>query len=93
MFDISISEFVVIFIVALIIFGPKKLPDIARSLGKGIAEFKRALNEVKESLNFDDEETPLKNKTINEYEKKEDSLANSEEYKKADEIYKKDLTG
>jgi TatA/E family protein of Tat protein translocase len=37
-------ELVVIFVIALIVFGPRKLPELGRSLGKGIAEFKRAKN-------------------------------------------------
>jgi sec-independent protein translocase protein TatA len=43
-------ELVVIFVIALIVFGPRKLPELGRSLGKGIAEFKRATNELQSSL-------------------------------------------
>jgi sec-independent protein translocase protein TatA len=39
-------ELVVIFVIALIVFGPRKLPELGRSFGKGIAEFKRATNEL-----------------------------------------------
>ena len=42
-----------ILIVALIVIGPKKLPDLAKSLGKGLAEFRRATDDVKESLNIE----------------------------------------
>ena len=38
---------VIIFIIALVIFGPRKLPDLGKSLGKSLAEFKRASNELK----------------------------------------------
>ncbi len=51
--DIGLSELLVIMIVALIVIGPKKLPDVARALGKGLAEFKRALDDVKEELKID----------------------------------------
>jgi TatA/E family protein of Tat protein translocase len=43
-------ELLVIFVIALIIFGPRKLPELGRSLGKGINEFKRASNELKSTF-------------------------------------------
>jgi sec-independent protein translocase protein TatA len=48
--NLGIPELLVIFIVALIVFGPKKLPELGRSLGRGINEFKRASNELKNTL-------------------------------------------
>jgi sec-independent protein translocase protein TatA len=47
---IGIPELVIIFVVALIVFGPRKLPELGRSLGKGLAEFKRASNELQRTL-------------------------------------------
>ena len=47
MWNLGFSEVLVIFVIALIVFGPRKLPDLGRSLGKGLAEFKRASNELK----------------------------------------------
>jgi sec-independent protein translocase protein TatA len=47
---IGFPELVVIFVVALIVFGPRKLPELGRSLGKSIAEFKRASNELRSTL-------------------------------------------
>jgi TatA/E family protein of Tat protein translocase len=47
---IGVPEMIFIFVLALLIFGPKKLPELGRSLGKGIAEFRRASNELRSSL-------------------------------------------
>ncbi len=47
MWNLGFPELVIIFIVALVIFGPRKLPELGRSLGKGLSEFKRASNELK----------------------------------------------
>jgi sec-independent protein translocase protein TatA len=47
---IGMPELIVIFVIALIIFGPRKLPELGRSLGKGIAEFKKATNKLQSSL-------------------------------------------
>ena len=50
MFGIGMTEMLLIAALALIVLGPKKLPDLARSLGKGFAEFKRATNEFKNTI-------------------------------------------
>lgn len=47
MWNLGFPELVVIFIVALVVFGPRKLPDLGRSLGKGLAEFKKASTELR----------------------------------------------
>jgi sec-independent protein translocase protein TatA len=48
--SLGMPELIVIFIIALIVFGPRKLPELGRSLGRGIAEFKKATNELQSSL-------------------------------------------
>jgi len=45
--QLGFSEMLVIFIVALLVFGPKKLPELGKSLGKGIREFRKATDELK----------------------------------------------
>ena len=48
--SLGMPELIVIFVIALIVFGPRKLPELGRSLGRGIAEFKKATNDLQSSL-------------------------------------------
>jgi sec-independent protein translocase protein TatA len=57
-FGIGMPELLVIMIVALLVLGPKRLPEIARSLGKGMAEFRRASSEFQRTLTASLEEPP-----------------------------------
>ena len=53
MFGIGMPEMLLLLAVALIVIGPKKLPDLAKSLGRAMGEFKKATSEIKESIGVD----------------------------------------
>jgi sec-independent protein translocase protein TatA len=72
MFGIGFQEMLLILVVVLIFFGPKRLPDLAKSLGKGLAEFKKASEEVKKSIDEAmKEEAPKEEAAKEETAKKE----------------------
>lgn len=55
MFGIGMPEMILILAVALIVIGPKKLPDVAKSLGRALGEFKKATMDFKESIEIESE--------------------------------------
>lgn len=76
MFDIGFQELIIIFIVALLVFGPKKLPEVANTLGKGIGELKRAMENVRNQVH--EEVKDIKN-PIDPIKLKEELYSNIEE--------------
>lgn len=62
MFDIGMQELIVIFIVALLVLGPKKLPELGKTLGRGLAELRKSMQDVKEKMDEEvkDLKDPLK---------------------------------
>lgn len=57
MFGLGMGEILVILVLALLFIGPKKIPELARSLGKGIREFQNAKDELMNEINKDDSKT------------------------------------
>jgi TatA/E family protein of Tat protein translocase len=55
MFGVSMPELLIVAVIALIVIGPSKLPEIAKAIGKGLAEFRKATQEIKDSLDLDHE--------------------------------------
>ncbi len=68
--SIGMPELIIILTIALIIFGPRKLPELGRSLGKSLSEFKRASNELKNTL---DEEIRLEEQRSTERQRAPES--------------------
>ena len=66
--SVGTPELIIIFVIALIVFGPRKLPELGKSLGKSLAEFKRASNELKSTL---DEEIRLEERKNQERQQPE----------------------
>lgn len=83
MFNIGMPELVLIFIVALIVFGPQRLPEIGRQIGKAVAAFKKATMDLKEAL---EQEPPEEIKQevrekLGLSEEKKEKVGNSQENK------------
>ena len=66
MFGLGATEILLILVVALLVLGPKRLPDAARSLGRGIAEFRRASNDLRTAITMplDEPEPGLRSPAI-----------------------------
>jgi TatA/E family protein of Tat protein translocase len=60
MFGMGMPEVILILAVGLIVIGPKKLPELAKSLGKGIVEFKRATQDFRDTIDVNDEVSDLR---------------------------------
>ena len=58
MFGIGMQELAIILVVALLVLGPRRLPDFARTLGKGLGEFRKASNDLRRSFMMEDDSRP-----------------------------------
>jgi TatA/E family protein of Tat protein translocase len=87
MFGIGMPELLLILAIALIVIGPKKLPDLAKSLGRTLREFKKATNEFKDTLQIDEDLNDVKKAfdDLGDDIKDSVSLKDSAEFKRTDE--------
>ena len=75
---IGIPELILILAIALIIFGPRKLPEIGRAIGSGLSEFRKATSEIQRNIDLNEEK--------NEEEKKEKAKPSAEAKSAAEEV-------
>ena len=74
MFGIGMPEMLLILAIALIVIGPKKLPDLAKSMGRALREFKKATSELKESIELDSDLKEVKKSFTNSITDKKSAL-------------------
>ena len=98
MFGIGVPELLLILAIALIVIGPKKLPDLAKSMGRAMREFKKATGEIKESLSmdadlndvkeaFDDIKGDLKHSLDDPPKREEKKISEDKKVKTLDDTY------
>jgi sec-independent protein translocase protein TatB len=96
MFGIGLPELIVIMVIALIVIGPNKLPDLAKALGRGLAEFRKASQELKDSLNLNEDIRAIKketSETINDFKASLDKAATDMVEEVADEVPEAEAPG
>lgn len=54
MFGLGMNELLIIFLIVLLLFGASRIPEVARAMGKGIRDFKRATREIEDDINLKD---------------------------------------
>jgi TatA/E family protein of Tat protein translocase len=88
MFGIGLPEMILILVVALLIIGPKKLPEMAKSLGKGLSEFKRATTDFKETACQEEDSVDIhaEPNTINQQISKTPSTPIEEDKEQKDKV-------
>jgi TatA/E family protein of Tat protein translocase len=82
MFGIGTTELIIIMFIILLIFGAKKLPELAQGLGKGIREFKKASNDIQEELSMDKLDEQIKSTENEKKDEKKDEMKSEKTEKK-----------
>ena len=75
MFDLGIQELVVIFIVALIVFGPKRLPELGKTLGRGILELRKAMEGIRDQVHAESEAISRQEESAGEDRERKDETS------------------
>ena len=83
--NLGMSEMIFIFLLALLIFGPRKLPEIAREVGKFMAEFKRAGNEFRSQIETEIQNLELEEQIKKDAEKRETAMREAEQKRLAEQ--------
>ena len=92
MFGLGMTELIIIMAIALIVLGPSKLPDLAKALGRAMAEFKKATQEIKNSLDIDEGIQEIKNDITNTVDSIDNTYMDTETYPyEYDDDYRMDI--
>jgi sec-independent protein translocase protein TatB len=92
MFGIGTSEILIILLIALLVLGPKEIPKIARTLGRGMRELQRAKDELRQTIEteIEDEEEANVKPQKNQLEEKEERIVENNKLLKSDRETKKE---
>jgi sec-independent protein translocase protein TatA len=86
MFGIGPPELIVIFLIILILFGAKRLPELARSLGRSINEFKNATQNIKNDLDVSKDDQAISNENLENKQGKQEPSTKESKKSKADDL-------